>query len=183
MGSSNIFAVYLTWHLSVYCIISNCKKIITHRTWCRETVHEVHAQEMPGTFSPPPQVGDSDMHHGKCVTHVSLYTPGPLIIGFLSSRGGENVPGISGACATRNFTYLIKGPWLAFDYILNYTTATRQWPNAEFRQMAITSTAINSSRNCSLYKNYLNLSPISYQLRCTGTTVDTMSDKPTEFCR
>ena len=24
--------------------------------------------------------------------------------------GGENVPGILGACATRNFTYLVKGP-------------------------------------------------------------------------
>ena len=25
--------------------------------------------------------------------------------------GGENVPGIPGTCATRNFTYLIRGPW------------------------------------------------------------------------
>ena len=25
--------------------------------------------------------------------------------------GGENVPGIPGACATRNFTYLVRGPW------------------------------------------------------------------------
>ena len=24
---------------------------------------------------------------------------------------GENVPGIPGACATRNFTYLVRGPW------------------------------------------------------------------------
>ena len=25
--------------------------------------------------------------------------------------GGENVPGIPGACATRNFAYLVRGPW------------------------------------------------------------------------
>ena len=25
--------------------------------------------------------------------------------------GGENVPGIPGACATHNFTYLARGPW------------------------------------------------------------------------
>ena len=29
----------------------------------------------------------------------------------LTSGGGENVPGIPGACATRNFTYLARGPW------------------------------------------------------------------------
>ena len=25
--------------------------------------------------------------------------------------GGENVSGISGACTTHNFTYLVRGPW------------------------------------------------------------------------
>ena len=29
--------------------------------------------------------------------------------GSLSRGGGENVPGIPGACATRNFTYLARG--------------------------------------------------------------------------
>ena len=28
----------------------------------------------------------------------------------LKSGGGENVPGIPGACATRSFTYLVRGP-------------------------------------------------------------------------
>ena len=27
-------------------------------------------------------------------------------------HGGENFPGIPGACATRNFTYLVRGPWI-----------------------------------------------------------------------
>ena len=30
--------------------------------------------------------------------------------GSLTRGGGENVPGIPGECATRNFTYLIRGP-------------------------------------------------------------------------
>ena len=40
----------------------------------------VHAPGMPGTFSPPPQVSDPDMHRGKCVT------PGSLTSCFLWSR-------------------------------------------------------------------------------------------------
>ena len=29
----------------------------------------------------------------------------------LNSAAGGNVPGIPGACATRDFTYLVRGPW------------------------------------------------------------------------
>ena len=47
-----------------------------------------HAPGMPGTFSPP-----------WCIS-------GPL-----NCSGGENVPGIPGACATRNFKYLARAPW------------------------------------------------------------------------
>ena len=32
--------------------------------------------------------------------------------------GGENVPGIPGACATRNFVYLARGPWRRSDTVL-----------------------------------------------------------------
>ena len=31
--------------------------------------------------------------------------------GSLTHGGGENVPFIPGACATRNFAYLVRGPW------------------------------------------------------------------------
>ena len=31
---------------------------------------------------------------------------------FCEVGGGDNVPGIPGTCATRNFTYLVRGPWL-----------------------------------------------------------------------
>ena len=59
-----------------------------------------------------PLVSDSGMHHGTCVTHVPRYMSGSLIRG-----GGENVPGIPSACATRNFTYVTRGPlWEEMNY-------------------------------------------------------------------
>ena len=54
-----------------------------------------------------PVVTDPGMHHGTCVTHMPWCMSGSLTRG-----GGENVPGIPGACATRNFTYLVRGPYI-----------------------------------------------------------------------
>ena len=54
-----------------------------------------------------PLVNDPGMHHGTCTTHVPWWMSGSLTRGV-----GENVPGIPGACTTRNFTYLVRGPWL-----------------------------------------------------------------------
>ena len=56
-------------------------------------------------FQKKPLVSDPDMHHGTYVTHVPWYMSGSLTRG-----GGRNVPGIPGACATRKFTYLTRGP-------------------------------------------------------------------------
>ena len=50
-----------------------------------------HAPGMPGTFSPPPRVSDSDMHHGTCVTHVPWCIPGSLTRGFLWIRRRGNL--------------------------------------------------------------------------------------------
>ena len=52
-------------------------------------------------------VSDPGMHRGTCVTHVPWCMSGSLTRG-----GGENVPGIPGACATRNFAYLARGPFI-----------------------------------------------------------------------
>ena len=62
---------------------------------------------MPWTLSQPPLVSDPGMQQGHtCVTHVPW-----CMSGSLSRGGGENVPGITGACATPNYTYLARGPW------------------------------------------------------------------------
>ena len=42
-----------------------------------------------------------------CATHLPWCMSGSLTRG-----SGENVPGIPGACATLNFPYLVRGPWL-----------------------------------------------------------------------
>ena len=70
-----------------------------------------HAPGMPGTLprhwlQRKPQVSDSGMHHGTCLTHVSW-----CMSGLLTRGGGETVPGIPGACATLNFGYLARGPY------------------------------------------------------------------------
>ena len=44
-------------------------------------------------------------------TDVPWYMSGSLIGGF-----GENVPGIPGACTTRNFTYLVRSPLIENGY-------------------------------------------------------------------
>ena len=57
-------------------------------------------------FQRKPLVIDPDMHHGTCVKHVPW-----CMSGSITNDGGENVPSIPGACATRNFAYLVRGPW------------------------------------------------------------------------
>ena len=76
------------------------------------TLRVAHAPGMPGTFprhrlQMKPLISDPGMHHGTCVTHVPWCMSGSQIRG-----GGENVPGIPGACATLNFMYLARGPWV-----------------------------------------------------------------------
>ena len=67
-----------------------------------------------------PLGSDPGMHHGTCGTHVPW-----CMSGSLTRCGGENVPGIPGACATRDFTYLVRGPWLVKWVTL---TSSLQWP-------------------------------------------------------
>ena len=75
-------------------------------------IASAHAPGIPQTFSPSPQVSDPDMYHGTCVTHVPWCMPGSLTSVSFEIGGGGNVPGIPGACATCNFTYLVRGPCL-----------------------------------------------------------------------
>ena len=67
----------------------------------------------------PPGISDTVMHHGTCVTHV----PWCMTVSLISG-GGENVPGIPGACTTRTFTYLARGPFLGnelFSFLPHHT--------------------------------------------------------------
>ena len=52
-----------------------------------------------------PLVSNPGMHHATCVTHLPWCMSGSLTRG-----GGEKVPGILSACATRTITYQVRGP-------------------------------------------------------------------------
>ena len=109
-----------------------------------------------------PLVNDPDMHHGTWVTHVPWCMSGPL------TRGGEeNVPGISGACATRNFTYLVRGPFqmqsvrqtvsysaiplhnVLLSPIITVTSWWRRWRIKSLVQAQITGVSMVCSTVCS----------------------------------
>ena len=67
-----------------------------------------------------PLVSDPDMHHGTCVTHVPW-----CMSGTVTRCGEENVPIIPGACATLNFTYLVRDPQMtAFEGLKDWY---RRW--------------------------------------------------------
>ena len=70
--------------------------LLRMRRECRELFPRHRLQRKP-------LVSDPGMHHSTCVTHV------PWCMS-LTRGGGENVPGIPGACATHNFTYMARGP-------------------------------------------------------------------------
>ena len=76
-----------------------------------------------GNVSPPPLVSDPDMHHGTCMTHVPWCMPDRLLAVSFEVGGGENVPGIPGACATHNYTYMARGPW----WFVCQKKITRAW--------------------------------------------------------
>ena len=73
------------------------------------------------------------MHHGTCVPCRKTYRD------CLPAVAGKNVPGIPGACATRKFRYLVRGPWFLMFYY---------WYNLQLPLMA----AHAILEFCSLYR-------------------------------
>ena len=70
----------------------------------------VHARECRERFSRHRLqrkllVSDPGMYHDTCAMHVPWCMSGSLTRG-----GGENFRGFAGVCATRNITYLVRGP-------------------------------------------------------------------------
>ena len=82
-------------------------QLTTNQLWCRAwasyQIRKIAVCACAGNagnvfphhrFRRKPLVSDPGMHHGTCVTHVPWCMSGSLTCG-----GGENVPGIPGACA------------------------------------------------------------------------------------
>ena len=77
----NLFSSYDRWHDGPW---ASCQT---------RKIASAHVPGMPGTFSPPPEASDPNMHHGTCVTHVPWCMPGSLTSGFLwSRRRGKTFP-------------------------------------------------------------------------------------------
>ena len=68
-----------------------------------------------------PLVSDPGMDHDTCVTHVPWSMSGSLTRG-----GGESVPGIPGACATRNF--YVSGNRPMIERPSRYVYVTKLYP-------------------------------------------------------
>ena len=144
----------------------------------------VHAPGMPGTFSPPARVSNTDMHHGTCVTHVPWCMSGSLISDWLWSRCRENFPGIPGTCATRNFGYLLRGPYVRTNAIptlqgqfVNKHASTQDSPSSPVRVRYRVSVVTQMS--------YLRPNPVCAALstiRCNDLSLFTRQNVPFILC-
>ena len=91
--------VTATWRRSISAWSSRGLQLLDYMVpWTLNRYVRLRVAHVPGilgTFSSPLRVSDPDRQ---------------LAVSF-EVGGGENVPDIPGACATRNFTYLVRGPW------------------------------------------------------------------------
>ena len=92
--------------------------------WASCQIHKIAGcacTGIAGTFSPPPTSKETVSYRSRqasrmCVTQVPW-----CMSESLSCSGGENAPGIPGACATGNFAYLSRCPF--FGHIILKTSS------------------------------------------------------------
>ena len=105
-----------------------------------------------------PLVSDPGMHHGTCVTRVPW-----CMSGSLTRCGGEHVPGIPGACATRNFTYLARGLW-SQHVIIAHKTGLNEDPFQHFEWQILNFNTISTYLTHQVLKTFFNVS--RYRSKC-----------------
>ena len=100
-------SVHFVGHTAIGCTALVRMGLLPDTQHCRLRMRRECRERFPRhQLQRTPLVNDHGMHHSTCVTHVPWCMSGSLTRG-----GGENVPSIPGTCATRNFTYLVRGPW------------------------------------------------------------------------
>ena len=110
--------IFLEWLKYWYTIPSRWARMWEHGSLAKyEKLRVVYAPGVQGTFSSPLRASDPDIHHGTCLTYVPWCMVGWLTSGFLWIGGVKNGPGIPGACATHNFTYLVRGQYNVYHQI------------------------------------------------------------------
>ena len=88
-----------TWHSSGMVLlpdVQNCGLRMRRECRKRISLHRLRRK---------PLVSNPGMHHRTCVTHVPW-----CLSGLPTGGGGENFQGMPDACATHNFTYLVRSP-------------------------------------------------------------------------
>ena len=90
------------------------------KTWAsyriRMKLRVAHAPGMSGMLSPPSQLAIPTGIKARAWRTCRDACQDRSRAVSVEVGGGGNVPGILGACATRNFTYLVRGPWKRFLY-------------------------------------------------------------------
>ena len=70
-----------------------------------------HAPGMLGTFFPTQTSKETASYRSQHASRHVRHARAVVQSGSLTRGNGENVPSIPSVCATRNFTYLVRGPW------------------------------------------------------------------------
>ena len=116
----------------MWCIHStavlNTKKYLPNArfTWASYQIRKIAcctcAGNVGNVFPATDVKGNSYLAIPACITARASRTCRDSCRDRLSRSGEENIPGIPGACATRNFTYLARGPCSSY---CGSTTDTR----------------------------------------------------------
>ena len=110
---SRTYSSLLVWYIN--CIYQTYQWSLDFLPWASCQIRKIvgcawagnAGNDFPATdFKGNRQLAIPACNHGTCITHVPW-----CMSGLLTRGGGGNVPNIPGACATRNFMYLARGPW------------------------------------------------------------------------
>ena len=85
--------------------------------------------------------------------------PGSLTSGFLGSRWGVNIPSIPGACTSRNFTYLVRGPLYG---IFRISTPFAEDHYDPVSSSFLTMRGLRDIINCTALRMFWNIIHIKY---------------------
>ena len=108
-----LFACYYYFMLRLFILCYLCRTIALVATvicWLYPTLNKFYlilSYLIPATAGKQSRHASWQVRDARAVMHAGVANSRfPL-----NSAEGGNVPGIPGACATRNFTYLVRGPW------------------------------------------------------------------------
>ena len=120
----------LSWHGVLHSchneVLQVPNEFHSHENWASCQIRKIAVCACVGNVFPPPRISDPDMHYGTCVHDTCRDRKLAVSV---EVGGGENVSGMPGACATGDFTCLVRGPCRILRLI---SKATLQCPQVIF---------------------------------------------------